>query len=601
MKIRVHCDCGQTLVASDQLAGTKTTCLACGAVLQLPRLDEVCEQPGIALLTDTELDLTSAEAGRILGHDPLETIEAAGTTEAAGNEEASCTPPPESMQPSPSFPEMTPLRSPPAASASQQDDETSTASLKWLRSRGLTASEARKVLARWQGLCEWVRSTWLILWPRLCECGHQVRAWAISSWTALWPQLCAGWRRLRAWGLSSWSKLQPRLQLALGRFRDRSNSAWHWCKAEKLRLVIVSVAVVLIAGVVVFPLILGDRHELKTEQIVARSEAAVAFIQGERGSGSGFLISPGLVITNAHVLDDEFIENIEIHFPSGTANVKGPFKAKLVYEDSQRDLAVVSIDTKATPLTLAKAFAFRRGQDITVIGSPGVGSHILKNAVSRGVMSTETEIDGQKFYQLGIAINPGNSGGPVFDSYGDVVGVVTARASKQEGLAFSVPLSDVRSVLAIASQPGAGVVETATSRHQVEVVSRRIASVSRILLVAMHSYNEAMEIALKDRRRAQDGLNLAQALLHEKVDSANARLVNSGVRALVPKVGADQQLSEAVRKRFVDLWTNYSEIRDYVDHPRGSSDTYRAKTIQLEDQHQRAVEALKVSLGLTDL
>ena len=457
MKIRVSCDCGKTWVASDQLAGTETTCLACRSVLQLPRLDEVCEPPASVLSTETELDLTSTEDDRILGHVPLATIEAAGTTEAAGNEEASCTPPPESMQPSPSFPEMTPLRSSPAASASQQDDETNSASLKWLRSRGLTASEARKVLTRWQGLCEWVRSTSAILWPRLCECGHQVRAWAVSSWSVLWPQLSVGWRQLLAWGLSSWSKLQPRIQLALGRFRGCLNATWHWIKAEKVRPVIVSVTVVLFAGVIVLPLVLGERRELKTEEIVARSEAAVALIQGEGGSGSGFLISPGLVITNAHVLNDEFMKNIEIHFPSGAANVKGPFKAKLLYEDAHRDLAVVSINSKATPLKLAKAFTFRRGQDITVIGSPGVGGHLLKNAVSRGVMSTETEIDGQKFYQLGIAINPGNSGGPVFDAYGDVIGVIKSRAAEEEGLAFCVPLSDVRSVLAIASYSGGSI------------------------------------------------------------------------------------------------------------------------------------------------
>ena len=58
MKIKVRCDCGKTLVASDQLAGKKTKCPACGAVLRLPLLDETSEQSAGFRLTETGLNLT---------------------------------------------------------------------------------------------------------------------------------------------------------------------------------------------------------------------------------------------------------------------------------------------------------------------------------------------------------------------------------------------------------------------------------------------------------------------------------------------------------------------------------------------------------------
>ena len=58
---------------------------------------------------------------------------------------------------------------------------------------------------------------------------------------------------------------------------------------------------------------------------------------------------------------------------------------------------------------------------------------MLENAISRGVMSTRTTLDGQPFYQLGIAINPGNSGGPVIDLAGKVIGVATKKATQLEG------------------------------------------------------------------------------------------------------------------------------------------------------------------------
>ncbi len=58
MKIRVHCDCGKKLVAAGELAGKKTKCPACGAVIRLPRLDEASAQPASFLVTETGLNLT---------------------------------------------------------------------------------------------------------------------------------------------------------------------------------------------------------------------------------------------------------------------------------------------------------------------------------------------------------------------------------------------------------------------------------------------------------------------------------------------------------------------------------------------------------------
>ncbi len=58
MKIKVRCDCGKTLVASDKLAGKKTKCPACGAVIRLPLLDEASEQSASFLVTETSLNLT---------------------------------------------------------------------------------------------------------------------------------------------------------------------------------------------------------------------------------------------------------------------------------------------------------------------------------------------------------------------------------------------------------------------------------------------------------------------------------------------------------------------------------------------------------------
>jgi hypothetical protein len=68
---------------------------------------------------------------------------------------------------------------------------------------------------------------------------------------------------------------------------------------------------------------------------------------------------------------------------------------------------------------------------------------VLKNAVSKGIMSTEVTVLGRPYYQLSVSINPGNSGGPVLDDGGNVLGVLTLKAAHNEGLAFCVPVGQL--------------------------------------------------------------------------------------------------------------------------------------------------------------
>jgi DNA-directed RNA polymerase subunit RPC12/RpoP len=55
--------------------------------------------------------------------------------------------------------------------------------------------------------------------------------------------------------------------------------------------------------------------ELSSEQIVNQTERAVALIETPIGHGTGFLLGPGVVITNAHVIELSATEGIKIHFP----------------------------------------------------------------------------------------------------------------------------------------------------------------------------------------------------------------------------------------------------------------------------------------------
>jgi S1-C subfamily serine protease len=112
---------------------------------------------------------------------------------------------------------------------------------------------------------------------------------------------------------------------------------------------------------------------MTTADIVDESERSVALIKGKSSSGTGFLVAPGLLVTNAHVIANERISDLEVRFPSADGPNKGPSAVELMDEDRSRDLAILAIRSKLPPLRVAPAYRYRKGEDVTVIGNPGLG------------------------------------------------------------------------------------------------------------------------------------------------------------------------------------------------------------------------------------
>ncbi len=250
----------------------------------------------------------------------------------------------------------------------------------------------------------------------------------------------------------------------------------------------------------------GAGKVLSTADIVAESEPSVALIKGKGSSGTGFLVGPGLVATNAHVIDDELIPDLEVRFVSADDKHKAPLKAELLYEDPQRDLAFLAVKTDLKPLRVAKTYTFRKGEDITVIGNPGLGDgQVLENAISRGVMSTKTQIDGRNFYQLGIAINPGNSGGPVFDSSGRVIGVATLKASKQEATGFSIPIEDFQEALTKLSKQSTADADGYRSRHRINASVKALGGGGALMCLIIDLRRAASTGSAGQERRRSEG------------------------------------------------------------------------------------------------
>jgi serine protease Do len=154
---------------------------------------------------------------------------------------------------------------------------------------------------------------------------------------------------------------------------------------------------------------------------------------------TSFLIdSKGYLLTNAHVV--ERMKNIYVE------NNKGQyFTAKTVYTDKNADLAILKINDSAFKIiTTVLPYSIRNssydlGTHIFTLGFPK--SEIV---YGEGYLSANTGNDGDSTaYQLSVSVNPGNSGGPVVNKNGEVVGIITAKDSKADGVVYAAKSSDI--------------------------------------------------------------------------------------------------------------------------------------------------------------
>ncbi|MDQ2634576.1 MAG: DegQ family serine endoprotease [Pseudomonadota bacterium] len=156
--------------------------------------------------------------------------------------------------------------------------------------------------------------------------------------------------------------------------------------------------------------------------------------------GSGFVIdaAEGIVITNNHVIADA--DEIEVNFSDGSK-----LKAELVGTDTKTDIAVLKVDPTLKKLKAVKfgdSDKMRIGDWVMAIGNPfGLGGTVTVGIIS----ARNRDIDAgpyDDFIQTDAAINRGNSGGPLFNMYGEVVGINTAIISPSGGsigIGFSIP------------------------------------------------------------------------------------------------------------------------------------------------------------------
>ena len=166
----------------------------------------------------------------------------------------------------------------------------------------------------------------------------------------------------------------------------------------------------------------------------------------EQSQGSGVIFADGLVITNAHVVNDS--DRIIIGLTDGRK-----FKGKVIGQDLISDLAIVKLLGQGPwpKAIIGNSDQIQVGDWAIAVGNP----YGLENTVTLGIISnlnrnvSQLGIYDKRFnlIQTDAAINPGNSGGPLLNENGEVVGINTLiRSGPGAGLSFAIPINKAQEI-----------------------------------------------------------------------------------------------------------------------------------------------------------
>ncbi|MTE12251.1 MarP family serine protease [Nocardia aurantiaca] len=158
--------------------------------------------------------------------------------------------------------------------------------------------------------------------------------------------------------------------------------------------------------------------------------------------GSGFVVAPERIMTNAHVVAGTNSVSVD--------TARGPLSATVVLFDSSKDVAILAVPgLNAQPLELAPSDA-SSGESSIVLGYPGGGRYTASAARVRETLNLKgpniyRDADVKReVYTIRGQVRAGNSGGPLVDTDGRILGVVFGAAVTDDDTGYVLTLDEVR-------------------------------------------------------------------------------------------------------------------------------------------------------------
>jgi S1-C subfamily serine protease len=191
-----------------------------------------------------------------------------------------------------------------------------------------------------------------------------------------------------------------------------------------------------------------EAPSISTDEVVAKARPSVVKVHGEAErcqkitEGSGFVVAPDKVMTNAHVVAGA--ETLSVNAERNT------YEAQVISYDPEADIAILDVPgLPAEPLKFAD-YTVGPGVDALVLGYPGAASFHASPAQIREV----TEINGPDIYHamlvtrqvyvlIGSFPEAGSSGSAVVDLYGRVLGVYFGAETNDSTTGFAMTAAQV--------------------------------------------------------------------------------------------------------------------------------------------------------------
>lgn len=189
-------------------------------------------------------------------------------------------------------------------------------------------------------------------------------------------------------------------------------------------------------------------------QWIKISPTSEDYLTSTPSSGTGFGISSnGIIVTNFHVIDGA--KTIKVRGLNSDFNKT--YNAKILVSDKNNDLALIQIqDSNFTtlgsiPFTINSSLA-GVGENIFVLGYPLRATMGDEIKLTNGIISSKTGFQGDiTSYQISAPVQPGNSGGPMFDSQGNLIGIIKAKHSGAENASYAIKSSYLSGLLEMVS------------------------------------------------------------------------------------------------------------------------------------------------------
>ena len=203
-------------------------------------------------------------------------------------------------------------------------------------------------------------------------------------------------------------------------------------------------------------LVANKSKDISFEDLVMKSGSSgdSMALKDVRSSGSGFIVSSkGHIVTNYHVVEGASRFAAELNI----GGIHKDYQLSLVGSDPANDLAVLRvIDSSFTVAEVPynmKSGNLDLGTSIFTLGFPlflsGMGN---EPKFTDGKVSSKSGFNNAiNSYQTNLGVQPGNSGGPVFNSKGELVGVMTAKITNADNVSYAMKTSYLQLLLESAS------------------------------------------------------------------------------------------------------------------------------------------------------